>query len=178
MWSLSPSHWIGHDPIWMLTSPLYEMIYYISIKSIKPYKTHSFHHDFILEYTNLSKESFQFLWGNSKATPASPCHPQGRRWRCRGHRCPLPGDPFPPYSGWASEILHQLIGGKHPIILCGFQPSKVVHDFATIHSMTPNIANMLDTRQTTHEGSSHQTVLGLTDFHRRSAKVPSSGDPS
>ena len=30
---------------------------------------------------------------------------------------------------------HQLIGGKHPIILDGVQPSKVVHDFTTIHSM-------------------------------------------
>ena len=34
------------------------------------------------------------------------------------------------------EILHQLIGGKHPII--GFQPSKVVQDFATINSSTPS----------------------------------------
>jgi len=33
------------------------------------------------------------------------------------------------------EILHQLIGGKHPIIF-RFQPSKVVQDFATIHSRT------------------------------------------
>jgi hypothetical protein len=30
-------------------------------------------------------------------------------------------------GGWASEILHQFIGGKHLII--GFQPSKV-QDFA------------------------------------------------
>ena len=26
------------------------------------------------------------------------------------------------------EILHQLIGGKHPIIYLGFQPSKVMQD--------------------------------------------------
>ena len=32
------------------------------------------------------------------------------------------------------EILHQLIDGKHPIVLYGCQPS-VVQDIATIHSM-------------------------------------------
>jgi hypothetical protein len=37
------------------------------------------------------------------------------------------------------EILHQLIDGKHPIILFGFQHVStillVMQDFATIHSM-------------------------------------------
>ena len=33
------------------------------------------------------------------------------------------------------EILHQLIGSKHSTIEKGFQPSKVVQDFTTIHSM-------------------------------------------
>ena len=32
------------------------------------------------------------------------------------------------------EIVHQLIDGKHPIVLYGCQPS-VVQDIATIHSM-------------------------------------------
>ena len=39
------------------------------------------------------------------------------------------------FNGWASEILHQLIDGKHPMFF-RFQPSKVMQDFATIHSIT------------------------------------------
>jgi hypothetical protein len=45
------------------------------------------------------------------------------------------------------EILHQLIGGKHPIILDGFQPSfwtfLVVQDF--FHSSMMFNAELLDT---------------------------------
>jgi len=42
------------------------------------------------------------------------------------------------------EILHQLKTMVYPMILFGFQPSKVMQDFATIHSMfqpIPTIKN-------------------------------------
>jgi len=40
-------------------------------------------------------------------------------------------------GGWASEILHQLIGGlsHYSYGFNMFQPSKVMQDFATFHSM-------------------------------------------
>ena len=40
---------------------------------------------------------------------------------------------FPSLLLWVEEVLHQLIWWFIPFI--GFQPSKVVQDFATIHSM-------------------------------------------
>ena len=44
-----------------------------------------------------------------------------------------------PFSaGWIEEILHQLRDVVYPIlnnIYIGFQPSTVVKDFSTIHSM-------------------------------------------
>ena len=39
------------------------------------------------------------------------------------------------YCGWLRNRNHQLKTMVHPIFLFGFQPSKVVQDFATIHSM-------------------------------------------
>ena len=44
------------------------------------------------------------------------------------------------YGGWSSENLHQLIGGKHPIIYIGFQHVStillVMQNFATTIDLT------------------------------------------
>ena len=48
---------------------------------------------------------------------------------------------------WMEEILHQFIGGKHPIIYRFFLSSQVVQDFATVHSIiniSSGLKHMLD----------------------------------
>jgi hypothetical protein len=48
-----------------------------------------------------------------------------------------------PYGGWASEILHQLIGGKHPIFDRVSTILLVMQGIATIHSMFLNLWGVL-----------------------------------
>ena len=84
------------------------------------------------------KDSTVSSWRRSRAwlsrwVPWSP----GLWWRrplrtCRWAKGAIDGDCI---IRWMEEILHQLIGGKHPIILFGLQPSQVVQDF--LHPQNP-----------------------------------------
>ena len=129
--------------------------------------------------TKLFKDSWPFLFGCRG--PASPCHPQGRRWRCRGHRCPHPGNGLCMLDTlWWCMVNHRKTIGT---------PSEdhgkmELYPLVMTDNLLLNMA-MEKVDLPMNSGGSFYVIMAcmagnLADAgdHRRSAKVPSFGGPS